>query len=152
MKAVIVYATNSGGTYQVAQLIADQLEVNGYTVTVLNAPDAPANVFHDADLCLLGSNTWEWVKPKERLEGQLNDQMRAYIERVDTTSIQGQKFALFALGDKSYTDFCAAADHLEKFVASVNGTLVTPTLRMNHFYFDLEKNRQLVTGWAAAIR
>lgn len=152
MKAVIVYATNSGGTYQVAQLIADQLETNGYTMTVTSAPKAEPNAFHDADLCLLGSNTWEWVQPKARLEGQLNDQMRAFLDRVDQKSIHGHKFALFALGDKSYTDFCAAADHLEKFVASVQGTVVTPTLRMNHFYFDLEKNRQLVTEWAKNIR
>jgi flavodoxin len=152
MNAVIVYATNSGSTYQAATLIADGLEKNGYTCRVVRAADAQPTEFSDADLCLLGSNSWEWIKGKERLEGQLNDEMRLFLDRIDRRSLAGHSFALFACGDSSYTIFCGGADHLESFVKDVNGKLVTPTLRIDKFYYDLEKNRQLVSEWAGHIR
>ena len=152
MKAVIIYATNSGSTYQAAHLIADGLEKNGYTCRVVNAADAKQTEFSGADLCLLGSNSWEWIQGKKHLEGQLNDQMRLFLDRIDRRSLAGHSFALFACGDSSYTVFCGAADHLESFVKEVNGKLVTPTLRIDKFYYDLEKNRPLVSEWTERIR
>jgi len=150
-QAALVYDTNSGSTYQVAMLVADGLTANGWSVKVHRADQADNLVFAQTDLVLLGSPTWEWVKANERLEGQLSDYMRAFLARVDRTHLSGQKFALFACGDSSYTDFCAAADHLESFVKEVGGVLACPTLRIDSFYFNLEANRRLTTEWATKI-
>lgn len=152
MRVAIIYSTNSGSTYQAATMIADVLEKRKYDVALKRADQADAHTLDQADLILLGSGTWEWVQEgKPRLEGQLQDLMRNFLARLDARKYAGQKFAIFACGDSSYTSFAAAADHLEAFVKQAGGQLICPSLRLDQFYFHLEKNRQRVVDWAEKI-
>ncbi len=147
MNILIIYGTNSSGTGVVAETIAKRLITAGHTATVQHARDTtPKDLQRQVDLIILGSCTWErFTSEGARLEGQLQQHMFALTEAVQEPV--KQKFALFGLGDSSYTNFCAAANHLEAAVQRWDGTTIVPTLRIDGYFFDLEKNRQRVDAW-----
>lgn len=148
MNILLVYGTNSSGTALVAETVASRLTAAGHRVTVKHARDASTDDLRQpVDCIVLGSCTWERFTPEgKRLEGQLQQHMYALLESADVNP--RQRFALFALGDSSYTDFCAAADHLEDAVQRWMGHLVIPTLRVDSYFFDLPRNRERVNAWS----
>lgn len=151
MNIFLVYGTNSSGTAVVAQTIAERLRAKDHQVTLQHARDTrPAELASAYDLLILGSCTWERFTPEgKRLEGQLQQHVFDLLEK--TTMPANRRYALFGLGDSSYTDFCAAADHLEAAVKGWGGTLILPTLRLDSYFFDLKKNRQVVDNWAKTL-
>lgn len=151
MRILIAYASNSSGAQQVADLVGDILTTAGHTVTVKRASESGAEDFDSYDLIVLGSCTWERFEGKKRLDGQLQQHMFDLVGKMKEQLFPKKQFAIFGLGDSTYTHFCAAADHLEKFVANLGGTLAIPTLRIDRFFFDLENNRHQAEDWAKKI-
>lgn len=151
MNILITYATNSSGSQQVAGIVGDILKQAKHTVTIKRAYEPGADDFASFDCIVLGSCTWERFEGKKRLDGQLQQHMFDLVGKTHDRSFPQQKFAVFGLGDSTYTHFCAAADHLEKFVADLGGSLFVPTLRIDGFFFALENNRQRAQSWAATV-
>lgn len=151
MNVIIVYATNSSGTYQAASLIREILESNDHAVKFQHARDTAPKDLSGYDLIILGSCTWERLEQGHRLEGQLQQHMHELASQLHSHPLPGQAFAVFALGDQSYTDFCQAADRLEDVVADVGGTKVAETLRVDRWFFNLERNRLQVREWAKGL-
>lgn len=151
MNILLIYGTNSSGTAEVAERIGAILRSHGHQVTAHHAREATAETLNQpTDLIILGSCTWErFTSDGERLEGQLQHHMYQLLENANPPA--GRAFALFALGDSSYTDFCRAADHLEAAVKGWSGTNIAPTLRVDAYFFDLEKNRACVDAWATSL-
>ena len=151
MKIEIYYGTNSSGTFEATQTMQATLEKAGHTVTVQSARDADAAKVGQADLTILGSCTWERFVDDKRLEGQLQQHMRILAEELQTRTLTGKKFAVFALGDSSYTNFANAATHLEALVKKIGATPVGNTLRIDGWFFNLEQNRKKAGDWAKTI-
>jgi len=152
MTVLIVYGTNSSGTETVSHVVADQLKKAGHEVRVVHAPDATATMLPEYDVVLLGSCTWDGIfDGKTRLEGQLQEHMQHFVDGAKGIRLDSRPFAIFALGDSSYQEFCAAADHLEKFVQEVGGKLIVPSLRIDGYYFNEDKNNQAVEGWTQSV-
>ncbi len=151
MNIFLVYGTNSSGTAVVAETIAARLRAKGHRLTVQHARDTqPAELGSDYDLLILGSCTWERFTPEgKRLEGQLQQHVYDLLEH--STVPAKRRCALFGLGDSSYTDFCAAADHLEAAIKRWNGQLIVPTLRIDAYYYDLKNNRRIVDEWVKTL-
>ncbi|HLL60788.1 MAG TPA: flavodoxin domain-containing protein, partial [Candidatus Nitrosocosmicus sp.] len=61
------------------------------------------------------------------------------------------KFAVFGCGDSSYTNFCGAVLHLEEFVQKTGGKLVTDSLRIDGFFFDMDKSINLTKEWTKRL-
>ena len=151
MTILIVYGTNSGGTMSAGQGLADRLTPAGHQVILKAAPDAQAADLDKPDLIILGSCTWSGDVNGVSEGGQLQEHMAQLVERLQGYNGQGRRFAVYALGDSSYDTFCQAADHLEKFVASIHGTLIVPSLRIDRYYFDHDTNDAALTVWVTSI-
>lgn len=151
MRVLLVYATNSSGTFQAAELIRDVLTSKQHTVRMQHARETQPTDLAGHDLVILGSCTWERIEQGQRLEGQLQQHMHDLAGQLHDYPLPGQACAVFALGDQSYTDFCQAADRLEGVVADMGGKLVVPTLRLDRWFFNLDRNRDQVRDWAAAL-
>lgn len=151
MNILIVYGTNSSATYNVVESVGNILTVAGHHVTVQHARDTvPSKLSEPADCLILASCTWErFTAEGKRLEGELQQHMYSLVEAAKVPA--GRRFAVIGLGDSSYTEFCAAADHLESAIERWSGKLIVPTLRIDGYFFDLEKNRAQVTTWAEAL-
>lgn len=151
MRILIVYATNSSGTQAVSEIVGGVLRDAGHAVTTKRAYESGAKTFSGHDLIILGSCTWERLEGETMLDGQLQQHMYDLVEKMSTQSFPGKRFALYGLGDSSYTHFCAAADHLEEFVKKLQGKLIVPSLRIDGFFFDLNENRKRAHRWAETL-
>lgn len=152
MKVTILYGTNSGGTEEAVGLVADTLTRKGHEVEVVRAGHADPASIAGRDLIILASCTWERIEDGKRLEGQLQEDMHRFAVHMKDTPMQGQAFAVIGVGDSRYTEFCAAAGHLEALVQEVGGVLKFPTLRIDQYYFHLPESRKAVQAWAEQIQ
>lgn len=147
MNVLLVYATNSGTTMMTAQAVSDTLTQKGHTVTMKEVRDASPDDFAAHDIVILGSPSWDF----DGQEGMPHEDYMPLIEKLKTKSFEGKPFAVFGLGDSSYTHFCGAVDHLETLISDIKGTLISPSLRIDNFFSDQNKHTQAIGEWAEGI-
>lgn len=151
MKATIIYGTNSGSTLEASTYVQNILASHGAAVRMVPASDATGDDIASADLVIFGSCTWDAVGPSGRLEGQMQEHFLAFRARVKGQRFPGKFIAVFGLGDRSYTEFCAAADKLVAFVHELQATLVGEPLKVDGFYFHQNESERLLTQWTESI-
>ena len=142
-----MYATNSGGTFMASEMVQSTLSKHNHTVTVKQVHETMPDEFANYDLVVLGSPSWDY----EGAEGQPHEDYRPFMEKATGKIFANKPFAIFGLGDRSYTIFTGAVNHLEEFVKKLQGKLVVESLRIDGFYFDQEKNVKLVEEWAEKL-
>lgn len=149
MKILIIYATNSGGTYLASQIIAETLIGLNHQVIVKNATEADHHELASYDLVIIGSNTWNFSKE----EGLPHEDIRKFLNKIaySNLSLENKKFAVFALGDSSYMYFCGSADVLETFLAEKKANLPVSSLRVDGFFFHQVENTEKVKKWAGEL-
>lgn len=147
LKILLVYATNSGGTYVVGELVKDILSKD-FSVTMQEASETGLHDADNYDVIILGSPTWDF----DGKEGMPHEMMMELLNKWQQGSFAGKHFAVYGCGDKMFVEFCAAVDYMEKFAVSVGGRLILPSLRLNNFFFELEKNTELTKQWASELR
>lgn len=143
----IIFATNSGGTAAASQIIADELKAHTLNPIIKQAVESTPADLDSAEIILLGSPSWDY----ENKEGYPHEDMIKFMDSCQNSSVPGKKFAIFGLGDSSYMHFCGAVDHLEAFVKKLGGTLLIPSIRIDGFYYNQEKNTQALKDWATQI-
>ncbi len=143
MDTLLIYATNSGGTAQAAQMIANTLTSKGHVVTVKEAKDAVPADITAAPFVILGSPSWDY----NGMDGQPLPEMVELIDRCKDIQLEGKPCAVFGLGDSNYTYFCGAVTYLEAFIKRAKGILVLPSLKVDGFYMRPEAGEH-ITKWA----
>lgn len=143
MKVLLVFATNSGGTQLASQIVQEVLEKHSHEVEVKEVRDTKPEDFASHDLIILTSPSWDF----EGLEGQPHPDYRPFMEQFTDNDYSAKKFAVFGLGDSSYTYFCGAVKHLEDFVKKIKGNLISESLKIDGFYMDQEKSSELLNSW-----
>lgn len=147
MKILIVYATNSGSTYEVGTIISGVLTQIGQTVVMQKAAESAPADLSKYDAVLFGSPSWK----VGGLEGQIQETMQEFLERCKWRVPKGLRFAVFGCGDPDFTFFCAAVDTMAKFFKDQGGVLVHEPLKIDGFYFQLEKNSEQARLWAEQL-
>ena len=151
MNVLIVYATNSSGTLTASEIVERVLAAAGFSVMRKSADTISPAEIGEYDAVVFGSCTWN-VTIKDRVaEGQLQQHFRKLETNMKGMSFPNVKFAVFGLGDSSYTNFCAAADHLVGLVSRLQGIKVGETLKLDEFYFHLAENSKRVEEWTKSI-
>ncbi len=145
MKIAIIYASNAGSNYIVGQTIGEILEKNGHEVTIKKAKDSEASDIVEKDLVILGSPSW-YVNEKE---GQPHEYILEFMSKLE--NLNGAKFAFFGCGDKSYLQYCGAVDEMEKIMSEKNIVKYCESLKIDHFFFDMDKNILIAKEWAEKI-
>lgn len=143
MNILLVFATNSGGTQACAQSITDAFAANTHTVTQKNPKEVTEEDIKKADAVILASPSWDY----QGQEGQPHEDFLPLFTLLKGKTFPQKKFAVFGLGDSTYTFFCGAVDRLEKLVEEVQGTRIIPSLRIDGYYMDEEKARTELTTW-----
>lgn len=148
---LLLYGTNSGGTLEVAEYVAETLRELGASVHVQNARDALVDDLERYDAIILGSCSWSRMTKDGEKHGQLQQDMGAFTVRAAKLHVPNKKFAVYGLGDHTYSSFCGSATLLEQFVKQIGGTLVGEPLKVDQYYFHLDKNRAAVKAWASGV-
>ncbi len=142
MNILVAYATNSGGTADAANIVNTALTSGNHQVTTKMIRDVNPDELAAFDLVLFGSPSWDY----QDKEGVPHEDFIAFIEKMKGKTLPNKNWAIFGLGDSSYTHFCGAVDHLEEFVKTMQGKLTTESLRIDGYYTQ-PGNGEKVKAW-----
>ena len=146
-KIIIIYATNSGSTYLAGKIVQATLAAEN-SVVLKKASDTKPAELDQYDIVILGSPNWNFGDK----EGMPHETMLQFMIESHGMAFPDKKFAVFSCGDSSYAYFCGAVEHLEKFVSGLQGILIVDSLKIDGYYFDLEKNSRLAEQWAGKLK
>lgn len=114
----ILFATMSGNAETLAGLTASRLTRFGLHIEPLNCADpAAAGLLEQLDIAILIASTWG--------DGQPPIDAREFFRAVTAPEAQplpGLSYAVLALGNKTYTDFCACGRGLDEALARRGAT------------------------------
>ncbi|WP_353855946.1 flavodoxin [Bacillus sp. Bos-x628] len=121
-KVLLVYATMSGNTEAMADLIEKGLKEAGASVDRYEAMDIDADLLNDYSHIMLGAYTWG--------DGDLPDDFIDLYEEMEALDLSGKSFAVFGSGDTSYEHFCGAVDLIEEKVKELGGQIALPSVKI----------------------
>lgn len=137
-KTAIIYASMSGNTEAIADLIEKGLSSAGAESEKFEAMDINATIFTEYDHFLIGAYTWG--------DGELPDEMLDFYDEMDDYDFSDKTIALFGSGDTAYEIFCGAVDLLAEKVQDNNGALVMESLKIECFPDGDQENACLEFG------
>ncbi|MFP4977917.1 flavodoxin [Paenibacillus sp. CN-4] len=121
---LIVYASLTGNTEEMAELIAEGIVQSGGGAVLKTAEACSAEELLDYDGVLIGSYTWG--------DGELADEILDLYEELDGIDLNGMRSAAFGSGDTGYDKYCGAVDLLEAKLSERGAELVQPGLRIEY--------------------
>ncbi|MBX9974717.1 flavodoxin [Cytobacillus firmus] len=123
MKIGVFYASMSGNTEAIADIISGELKDQNHDVDLEDFMSVQsAAELLNYDLTFIGMYTWG--------DGDYPDECLDMIEEIEQLDLENHPFALFGSGDTSYPEFCGALDHLRRLIEEQGGTVVGNPLRI----------------------
>ncbi|CAM3282257.1 MULTISPECIES: flavodoxin [Saccharibacillus] len=121
-KLLLIYASMTGNTEEMSELITNGIEQAGGEVTVKLVEDCSADLLLDYDGIMLGAYTWG--------DGELPDEYLDFYEELDEVDLAGKKAAVFGSGDTVYEQFAKAVDLLQDKLAERGAQMVLEPLKL----------------------
>lgn len=103
-KIVMIFASMTGNTEDIADAIADGIREAGGELTQQNVMDSKGKELLDYDGILLGAYTWG--------DGDLPDEFLDFYDEMEELDLRGKAAAVFGSCDSSYSEYGAAVDTL----------------------------------------
>jgi flavodoxin I len=147
MKFLLLFATYSGGTEEVKNIVRDILKGQNHEITEVNPKDVTPELISGSDLIICCTPTWDF----EGREGQPHEDYFALIKNFSGKNLDRKKFAVIGLGDSSYPVFCGSVNVLESFIKDLNGILVQPSLKIDGYFYDTDKYRSQIIRWTNSL-
>lgn len=106
-QALIVYASLTGNTEEIAEITADLFKEAGVDVDVVECVQADPADYEDYDYCIVGSYTYG-------VDGDLPDEIMDFYEDLEEIDLTGKIYGVVGSGDRFYEQFCTAVDDFEQ--------------------------------------
>ncbi len=123
-KALIVYASLTGTTEGIAQLLAEDLRVLKVEVLVEECTDVYPKEFIDYDICVMATYTYG-------SDGALPEEAEDFFYDMEEVNLTGKIFGVLGSGDLIYEKFCPAVDDFDKEFEKTGATRGAKTLKIN---------------------
>jgi flavodoxin I len=146
MKEILLaYASMSGNTEAIADLIEEELVKHGLHVKRAEVYDIDASDLVSAESIIFGAYTWG--------DGELPDDFLDLYDEMDDIDLSQKQMAVFGSGDSSYDVFCGAVDLIEEKIKGRNGNIAVPGLKieLSPFGEDVEKCKVFAKGFAEVV-
>lgn len=108
--AKIVYASMTGNTEEIADIVADKLRELGLDVDVDECTTVDAEDFVEADVAIVASYTYG--------DGELPDEIVDFYEDLAGLDLSGKIYGVVGSGDTFYDEFCKAVDDFDRVFAA----------------------------------
>lgn len=103
--AKIVYASMTGNTEEIADIVCQKLEELGHTVEMDECTTVDAEEFLEADVAIVASYTYG--------DGDLPDEIVDFYEDLLELNLAGKLYGVIGSGDTFYDYFCKSVDDFE---------------------------------------
>ncbi|MCA1292648.1 flavodoxin [Paenibacillus sp. alder61] len=123
-KIIIVYASLTGNTEEMAELIAEGIRDTGVAADLKMVEDCSAALLLEYDGYLLGTYTWG--------DGELPDEFTDFADELEDIRLQGGPAAVFGSGDTTYRLYCGAVDELEGRLRKLGASIVQDSLKVEY--------------------
>ncbi|AKP79870.1 MULTISPECIES: flavodoxin [Priestia] len=146
MKEILLaYASMSGNTEAIADLIEEELVKHGLHVKRAEVYDIAASDLVLAESIIFGAYTWG--------DGELPDDFLDLYDEMDDIDLSQKQMAVFGSGDSSYDVFCGAVDLIEEKIKGRNGNIAVPGLKieLSPFGEDVEKCKVFAKDFAEVV-
>lgn len=125
----IVFATESGNAHSVAQATRKAIASLGLEALVLDTMDVtPAQVSQASTVLIVAATAGEGDPPDRGAD------FYAALMADDAPSFNGTSFAVLALGDRAYPNFCGHGEHLDERLEALGGTRLEGLVRCDFEY------------------
>lgn len=107
-KALIVYASLSGCTEEIASFLGEQLENQGATVKVVEVSDDGAQGYLLNDICVMATYSFEYedqILPEETVK---------FYNSLPKLDLKGKVFGCLGSGQDFYEDYGGAIDRFDE--------------------------------------
>jgi flavodoxin I len=140
---LIVYASMTGNTEQVASILKETIEETGLQVEMKDSLQVSNEDFIEYEGILIGAYTWG--------DGDLPDELVDVYEDMLTLDLTGKLVASFGTGDLAYGDtYCLAVKILEEGLKGTGATIALEGLEVENYPEgeDEEKCKQFAQDFA----
>ena len=103
--AKIVFASMTGNTEEIADIVADKLKELGLEVDIDECTMVDAEEFLEADIAIVASYTYG--------DGELPDEIIDFYEDLASLDLTGKIYGVVGSGDTFYDEFCKAVDDFD---------------------------------------
>ncbi|WP_078542985.1 flavodoxin [Litchfieldia alkalitelluris] len=121
-KIVIAFASMSGNTEEIADLLKVSIEPFEHEIDLAEIEHMDVNDLLQYDGILIGSYTWG--------DGDLPYETEDFYEDLLSIDLTGKKAAVFGSGDHAYPKFCAVVDLFEERLKECNAELIQEGLKV----------------------
>ena len=124
--AKIVYASATGNTEGISEILETAFEDLGVDVERIEADDADEDSYEDADICVLATYTDG--------EGEIPFDLEDFYEEIQEQDLAGKVFGVVGSGDSElYPDyFCFAAVDFDKALENAGATRAAELVKIEN--------------------
>jgi sulfite reductase (NADPH) flavoprotein alpha-component len=123
LRLTILYATQSGNAEAIAYDLRKAATRRGFEVKVVDAADTSPAALAEAGNLLVIASTWGEGEPPERAIGFM-----AALHADGAPRLDGLRYAVLALGDSSYAQFCATGIAIDRRLEELGAVRLGPRI------------------------
>ena len=112
--AKIVYASMTGNTEEIADIVAEAFENLNIDVEIDECTQVEEEDFEDADICVVATYTYG--------EGDLPDEIEDFYEDLKELDLTGKIFGVCGSGDTFYDQYCKSVDDFDAVFEKIGAT------------------------------
>ena len=121
--AKIVYASMTGNTEEIADIVADKLRDLGLDVDIDECTTVEAEDFLEADVAIVASYTYG--------DGELPDVSVDFYEDLKDVNLEGKYYGVVGSGDTFYDEFCKAVDDFDQVFAEIGAEKISENVKVD---------------------
>lgn len=139
MNIIITYGTETGNSEYLANDAGSKLSALGHQTEVQNMDDVSVDQIKASDVALIVTSTWGDGEPPSNAAN-----LYASLE-ASSEDLSSVRFAVFALGDENFDQFCKAGKDFDAFLERLGAQRLLPVTTSNGDHDDT------FPGWVDSV-